>query len=78
MEGLTSDLASYQVPRASKHASIIDLIGQTPIVKLSSKMHLEGTPEDVNVYVKLECENPGGSVKDRLAYGMIEWAEKHG
>jgi cysteine synthase A len=28
--------------------------------------------------VKLESENPGGSVKDRLALGVIEWAEKHG
>lgn len=33
---------------------------------------------DVNVYVKLESENPGGSIKDRLAYGVIEWAEEHG
>lgn len=31
-----------------------------------------------DVYVKLESENPGGSVKDRLAIGVIEWAEKHG
>jgi cysteine synthase A len=30
------------------------------------------------VYVKLESENPGGSLKDRLAYGVIEWAEQHG
>ncbi|KAL3941798.1 MAG: hypothetical protein SGARI_000475 [Bacillariaceae sp.] len=34
--------------------------------------------EGVNVYVKLESENPGGSVKDRLAVGIIEWAEKNG
>ena len=31
-----------------------------------------------DVYVKLESENPGGSIKDRLAIGVIEWAEKHG
>lgn len=32
----------------------------------------------VNVYVKLENLNPLGSVKDRLAYGSLEWAEHHG
>jgi cysteine synthase A len=37
-----------------------------------------GAPEGVNVYVKLESENPGGSIKDRLAYGVIEFAEKVG
>ena len=46
--------------------------------QLSKKMLGNDTTDGVNVYVKLECENPGGSVKDRLAYGMIEWAEKHG
>jgi len=35
-------------------------------------------PKDVNVYVKLENTNPCGSVKDRLAYGIIEWAERNG
>ena len=55
------------------HESILDTIGQTPIVKLQ-KM----TPEGVNVYVKLESENPGGSIKDRLAMGAIEWAEQTG
>jgi threonine synthase len=37
-----------------------------------------GAPEGVRVYVKLESENPGGSIKDRLAYGIIEFAEKVG
>jgi cysteine synthase A len=32
----------------------------------------------VDIYVKLESENPGGSVKDRLAVGVIEWAEQNG
>lgn len=36
-------------------------------------------PKDgVDIYVKLECESPGGSVKDRLALGVIEWAEQNG
>ena len=69
----TSHLASYAVPRQLAHDSILDVIGKTPVVKLQKL-----APPDVNVYLKLECENPGGSVKDRLAYGIVEWAEKHG
>lgn len=54
--------------------SIIDLIGQTPIVKLN---RLTGA-EDAEVYLKLEYFNPGSSVKDRIALAMIEAAEKDG
>ncbi|CAB9531004.1 Cysteine synthase (Partial), partial [Seminavis robusta] len=73
--GLTSRLATYSASRGfSLHESIVDTIGKTPIIKLQ---RLSPKP-DVNVYVKLESENPGGSIKDRLAYGIIEWAEKHG
>ena len=53
---------------------LISLIGNTPIVKLSS------IPENptVEIYCKLEGQNPGGSVKDRAALGMIEGALKRG
>ena len=51
-----------------------DLIGNTPIVKLS---HLR-LPEGVNLFAKLELYNPGGSVKDRVGRAMIEDAEKKG
>jgi len=54
--------------------SILDLIGETPVVKLN---HLTG-PDDADVYVKLEWFNPGGSVKDRIAKAMIETAEREG
>lgn len=54
--------------------SILDLIGQTPVVKLQ---RLTG-PNDADVYVKLEWFNPGGSVKDRIAKAMIEAAERDG
>jgi cysteine synthase len=54
--------------------SIAELIGQTPIVKLNT---FTG-PEDAEVYLKLESFNPGGSVKDRIAYSMIVEAEKEG
>lgn len=54
--------------------SMLDLIGKTPILKLN-KMVEENSAE---VYVKLEKFNPGGSVKDRAALGMIEKAEELG
>ena len=54
--------------------SSLELIGQTPLVKLNS------VPPDngANIFVKLEFFNPGGSVKDRIALSMIEDAEKRG
>jgi threonine dehydratase len=71
---MQSRLAQYAVARHSLHESILDCVGKTPIVKLQKLSPKEG----VNVWLKLESENPGGSLKDRLAYGVIEWAEKHG
>jgi cysteine synthase A len=57
-----------------KIKTVLDLIGNTPLVKLN---RLVG-PEDAEVWVKLESFNPGGSVKDRPALAMIEDAEKKG
>ena len=54
--------------------SVLDLIGNTPLVDVSE---LSPNPE-VEIYVKLEGHNPGGSVKDRPALAMIEDAEKSG
>ena len=54
--------------------SILDLIGNTPLVEVSA---LSPNP-DVRILVKLEGQNPGGSVKDRIALAMIEAAEKEG
>ena len=54
--------------------SLIDLIGQTPMVKLQKIKPKSGA----EIYVKLEGMNPGGSVKDRAALGMIEAAENEG
>jgi len=53
--------------------SILGTIGRTPIVRLH---HL--APPDTTIYVKCEFFNPGGSVKDRLAIGIIEDAESRG
>lgn len=53
--------------------SILETIGSTPIVRISRL-----APKHVTMYVKIEAYNPGGSVKDRLAYAIISDAEKRG
>ena len=55
---------------------ITDLIGGTPILKLNNYIALNELP--ANIYAKLEYFNPAGSVKDRIAKGIIEDAEKKG
>lgn len=57
-----------------KVSSILDLIGNTPMVEIKQ---LNPNP-NVQVYLKLEKQNPGGSVKDRIAKYMIEQSEKSG
>ncbi|XAS63451.1 cystathionine beta-synthase [Pseudarthrobacter sp. So.54] len=54
--------------------SVLDLIGNTPLVKLHHVTHGIGA----TVLVKLEYLNPGGSIKDRIAVKMIEEAERSG
>lgn len=54
--------------------NVLELIGNTPVLKLNN-FNLENAAE---VFVKLEKYNPGGSVKDRAALGMIEAAERDG
>jgi len=53
--------------------TIADTIGHTPIVRIHRL-----APANVTMYVKVESFNPGGSVKDRLAIGIIEDAERRG
>lgn len=53
--------------------SILDTIGNTPVVRLNNI-----APDHVNMYVKVESFNPMGSVKDRLAFAVIDDAEKRG
>lgn len=54
--------------------STVDLIGNTPIVKLNRVTN----NEEADIYVKLEFMNPGSSVKDRIALAMVEAAEESG
>ncbi|MFV9567681.1 cysteine synthase A [Thermoanaerobacter mathranii] len=54
--------------------NVFELIGKTPAVKLNKIVEKEWA----EIYLKLEFFNPGGSVKDRVAFAMIEKAEKEG
>lgn len=54
--------------------NIVQLIGETPIVKLNRTVD----ENSADVYVKLEYFNPGSSVKDRIALAMVEQAEEDG
>ena len=56
------------------HASILDLIGNTPMVEVTS---LSPNP-DVRIVAKLEGQNPAGSIKDRIAWNMVREAEADG
>ena len=56
--------------------SVLELIGSTPLVRLSNLEKLSGVQAEI--VAKVESFNPGGSVKDRIAIAMIEAAEKDG
>src|SRR4026207_1598233 len=58
---------------AKRYSSILETIGHTPVVRINRL-----APAGVNLFVKIEAFNPLGSVKDRLAFGVIEAAEKSG
>ncbi|MDO9573664.1 MAG: cysteine synthase A [Candidatus Contubernalis sp.] len=53
---------------------ILELIGQTPMVRLKKVL----ARRDIDIYMKLESFNPGGSIKDRIALSMIKAAEEQG
>jgi cysteine synthase A len=57
----------------ARFQSILETVGNTPVVKINNL-----APPDVNLYVKIEAFNPLSSVKDRLALGVIEAAERSG
>jgi cysteine synthase A len=58
----------------SIHKDILDCIGNTPLVRINMLC----SADDAEVWAKLEGQNPGGSVKDRIALSMIAAAEKEG
>src|ERR1700722_1640944 len=59
--------------RMARFQNILETVGHTPVVRINRL-----APEGVNLYVKIEAFNPLGSVKDRLALGVSEAAERSG
>ena len=56
-----------------RYANILETVGNTPVIRINKL-----APPEVNLFVKVEAFNPLGSVKDRLALGVIEDAERSG
>jgi cysteine synthase A len=56
-----------------KYANILETVGNTPVIRINKL-----APAGINLFVKMEAFNPLGSVKDRLALGVIEDAERSG
>jgi cysteine synthase A len=56
-----------------KYANILETVGNTPVIRINKL-----APKGINLFVKMEAFNPLGSVKDRLALGVIEEAERTG
>src|SRR5687768_12421257 len=60
-------------PTMTRYANILETVGDTPVVRITRL-----APAGVELFVKVEAFNPLGSVKDRLALGVIEDAERTG
>jgi cysteine synthase A len=60
-----------------KFNNVIESIGRTPVVKVN-RLFPEANAKNIEVWIKLERTNPGGSIKDRIAVAMIEDAEQKG
>jgi S-sulfo-L-cysteine synthase (O-acetyl-L-serine-dependent) len=73
-DGNYSDTLFNIEQRYNRMATILDLVGNTPLAELKNINKKKG----VKIYAKLEGDNPGGSVKDRAAYGMIKGAMERG
>lgn len=69
---LSLSIVSNQYLRIMKYNNVLETIGNTPHIRLSNLF------PNHEVWIKLEKTNPGGSLKDRIALGMIEAAEKSG
>lgn len=66
--------ANSSIADKARYFNSLNLIGSTPLVKLNNVIPSNSS----NVYAKLECFNPGGSIKDRIALAMVEEAENQG
>jgi cystathionine beta-synthase len=74
MTALSKDRESQAMPRLRPpYKSVLDLIGETPVVELT-----KFDTGRCRLFIKLESQNPGGSIKDRIALAMVEAAEASG
>lgn len=73
---MTQEIRPQHTATSFSRPTLLNLVGNTPLLKLERiTAHL---PPTVQVYVKAEWQNPGGSVKDRAALGMIRDGERRG
>src|ERR1035437_3692424 len=73
MDACSTCRAQRRIDSMAKFENILGTVGNTPVVKINKL-----GPKGINLYVKIEAFNPLGSVKDRLALGVIEDAERSG
>ena len=73
-EDCENQMALPATPVETRDHSVIDLIGNTPVVRIRNITH---NPK-VKIYAKIEGNNPSGSIKDRIALSLIQEAEKSG
>ena len=66
--------AHEYIIRNNIFSSVLDLIGNTPLLELSQLGH----PNEARIYAKAEFLNPSGSIKDRMVHYAIESAERRG
>jgi cysteine synthase A len=69
----SSAVSTWSLRIMTRYANILETVGHTPVVRINKL-----APSRVALYVKVEAFNPLGSVKDRLALGVIEDAERRG
>jgi cysteine synthase len=67
-------MKTMELTRLRVADSVLDLIGETPMVRLRNMV----PPDAAEIFVKLEYLNPGGSIKDRAALGIVKRAEAEG
>jgi cystathionine beta-synthase len=71
-------VVQIEVVAMQVHESLIELVGNTPLVRLHAVTQAVGGGQAPAVLAKVEYFNPGGSVKDRIALRMVEAAEASG
>ena len=59
-----------------KYKSLLEAIGKTPVLNITSLYQAKIKNKNIEIWIKLEKNNPGGSIKDRIALSMIEAAER--